>query len=409
MSQKSTSFIKNNLPLLLVLLIDSMGLGILFPILAIAFMNPSAHFFAQDIALSARTFLYGAVISVFMLCWFFGAGILGEYSDLKGRKHSLIICLFGAAIGYLCSGLALQWHSLSLLFVGRIIAGFTAGSQSIAQAAIVDQSSADKLSRNMGFMSLAVCLGFVAGPIIGGVFSDSDLIAWFSLSLPMFLAAAISLLNVLLLKLFFHETYVTPEHTTFHLWSGLQQFLSAFSYSGLRYLCIIFFIFIVGWSSYYSFISLYIVQVFHYTAFKTAMFSGFMGLGFCLGSGVLNTYLSSRFSAKWLSCCGLLLAALGCWLTAYAHSQLYVWGIAFIIGATIAFVYPNLVTLFAGQVNQDEQGWVMGVNGSIMALSFGVTTLGMGFVSHLFAALPLFVAALGLACSAALLLLIRAR
>ena len=138
------------LPLFMVLFIDSMGMGILFPILAVAFMNPSAHFLAVTTSHAMRTLDYGIVISVFMLCWFFGASILGDYSDIKGRKHSLVICLCGAALGYLLSAFALSWHSITLLIIGRIIAGLTAGSQSIAQAAIVDGSTESQLNKNMG-------------------------------------------------------------------------------------------------------------------------------------------------------------------------------------------------------------------------------------------------------------------
>lgn len=412
MNQKSKRFIQANFPLLFILFIDAMGMGILFPILAIAFMNPSAHFFLGHPSMELRTFEYGAVISVFMLCWFFGAGVLGEYSDLKGRKHCLSICLAGAAVGYLFSGLALYWHSLSLLFLGRLVAGFTAGSQSIAQAAIVDASSEDDLSHNMGFMSLATCLGFVAGPIIGGVFSDRHLVAWFSLALPMMLAAALALLNLYLLRRLFNETFVPGaaaqlKAAQFNLWIGVKQFIEAFKLKDLRFLCVIFFVFIAGWSSYYSFISLYLVANFHYDALMTAMFSVFLGLGFCLGSGGLNTLLVKFFSAKQISAVGLLIAAVGCFLTAFSNSQALLWIIAFLIGSSVAVIYPNLVTLFAGQVAADQQGWVMGVNGSIMALSYGATTLGAGWLTHLYQQLPLVVAGAGMCLAAGLLLLMR--
>ncbi len=75
-----------------------------------------------------------------MICWFFGAAILGDLSDSVGRKKSLMICLIGAFLGYLLSAIAIAFHNFWFLILGRIIAGFTSGSQPIAQAAIVDIS-----------------------------------------------------------------------------------------------------------------------------------------------------------------------------------------------------------------------------------------------------------------------------
>src|ERR1700737_993839 len=86
-------------PLLLILLIDGMGLGLVFPILSNLLVDSSSHFLAT-FSEGGRNFIFGAIVAVFMLCWFFGAPFLGDLSDSIGRKKSLMICLVGAAIGY---------------------------------------------------------------------------------------------------------------------------------------------------------------------------------------------------------------------------------------------------------------------------------------------------------------------
>lgn len=399
----SSSVLSKFFSLFLLLFIDAMGMGILFPVLATAFMNPSSHFFLLASSPAWRTFDYGLIISVFMLCWFIGAGLLGEYSDHKGRKHCLIISLVGAALGYVLSALALSWHSMGLLLLGRVIAGLTAGSQSIAQAAIVDGSTEQDLPRNMGYVSLAICLGFVAGPIIGGIFADSELSSWFQLATPMFVAAGISIINLFLLLVYFSDTRSpVPEHK-FDLLAAMKLFGKAFTVKKLRYLCVVFFVFIFGWSNYYSFISLYVVKVFHYTELKTAFFSVCVGLGFCLGSGVLNNYLLRFMNSKWIAAIGLQIAAGLCILTLITYNEVWLWIYAFIIGVVIAVVFPNIVSIFAWQVEADQQGWVMGVNGSIMALSFGLTTLFSGLSASWYDALPLLMGAGGLLMSSVML------
>src|SRR5579872_201741 len=80
-------------PLFLVLFIDSMGLGLVFPILNALVFEPTAHFIHADLTKNIRNLLYGVTVSIFMFCWFFGAAFLGDLSDQIGRKKSLMICL----------------------------------------------------------------------------------------------------------------------------------------------------------------------------------------------------------------------------------------------------------------------------------------------------------------------------
>ena len=84
-----------------------------------------------------------------MLCWFFGSSLLGDLSDQVGRKKSLSICLIGSFLGYICAALSVSIGSMALMFFGRIVAGFTAGSQPIAQAAIIDSSEEAHKARNI--------------------------------------------------------------------------------------------------------------------------------------------------------------------------------------------------------------------------------------------------------------------
>ena len=80
-------------PLFLVLFIDGMGLGLLFPILNSIIVDPASAFLPATTSIVMRDFLYGLTVGIFMLCWFFGAAILGDLSDTVGRKKALMICL----------------------------------------------------------------------------------------------------------------------------------------------------------------------------------------------------------------------------------------------------------------------------------------------------------------------------
>src|SRR5579872_2397994 len=150
--QKETNFFILAGPLLLVLFIDGMGLGLVFPLINGLIFDKNSTFLANThFPPAMHNIIYGAIISIFMLCWFFGAAILGDLSDQIGRKKSLIICLVGTFLSYLIAAFSVTFQSLTFFIIGRVIAGFTSGSQPIAQAAIIDLSKQEHKARNIGF------------------------------------------------------------------------------------------------------------------------------------------------------------------------------------------------------------------------------------------------------------------
>jgi DHA1 family tetracycline resistance protein-like MFS transporter len=255
------------LPLCLVLLIDGMGLGLFFPILNTILIEPSAQFLPFDTSLLMRNFCYGLTIGIFMICWFFGAAVLGDLSDSIGRKKPLMICLLGSFFGYLLSAVAIVFHSFSLLIVSRIIAGFTAGSQPIAQAAIVDISIDEHKARNISLILLSISIGFVLGPICGGILSNENLVSWFSFQTPMYFASSLSLINAFLLYFTFNETFTKKHKIVKIKWHhAINIFIQAFNHKSIKKYSIVLLVMIFGWSNYFSFISLFLLQTYHYSA-----------------------------------------------------------------------------------------------------------------------------------------------
>ncbi|AHE66453.1 MFS transporter [Legionella oakridgensis] len=403
--QKSLS---SMLSLFLVLFIDGMGLGLLFPILNTILIDPQAGFLSPNLSMGLRDFLYGLTIGVFMICWFFGAAILGDLSDSVGRKKSLMICLVGSFLGYFISAIAILTHSFTLLLIGRIIAGFTAGSQPIAQAAIVDVSSEEQKARNIGLILLSVSLGFVFGPIFGGLLSNERLVSWFSFETPMYFAAGLSLFNAIFLHLTFRETFVKAHDKIQVRWHhAVNIFISAFKQASIKKYSVVLLIMIFGWSNYFSFISLYLLQTYQYSALENSFFLAVMGIGFSIGCGYLVNVCTRHFSLDGTVISGLLVTASLVMMTLLGKQQWVAWVATLLIGMSLSVAYSVLLTIFSNQVNDDQQGWVMGVTGSIMALCFGLTSIFTGIIAHVGAVLPMLLAALGLGGSATLLFLFK--
>lgn len=392
-------------PLFLVLFIDGMGLGLLFPILNTVLIDPYVGFLPEHLSVNLRDFYYGLCIGIFMLAWFFGAAVLGDLSDNIGRKKCLMVCLWGAFLGYFLSAVAIIVHSFTLLILGRVIAGLTAGSQPIAQAAIIDISPLDKRAQNIGFILLSVSLGFVFGPVFGGVLSSPQIVSWFTYTTPLYFASALSLFNAVLLALTFQETTGVQKKKIDIRWNhAIQIFISAFRHRSITRYSIALMVMIFGWSNYFSFVSLYLLQTYQYTIMENSFFLAVMGAGFSIGCGFIVNHCTKRYNYDGIVIYGLFLSAVLILLSLVFQQEWVPWVTTFLVGLSISVAYSVLLTIFSNLVTPQEQGWVMGVTGSIMALCFGLTSMFTGLIAHLGAALPMILAIVGLAGSAFIML-----
>lgn len=170
--------------------IDSIGLGIIIPVIP-KLIQELIH---GD--LSAASQYGGLLVFVYAFAQFFFASVLGNLSDKYGRRPVLLFSLLGFGINYILMGLA---PSIGWLFAGRLIAGITGASHTVAAAYIADISSPQKKAQNFGLLGAAFGLGFILGPVLGGILGQ------YSSRLPFFAAAGLCLLNLL------YGYFVVPE------------------------------------------------------------------------------------------------------------------------------------------------------------------------------------------------------
>ncbi len=387
--QQNTSFFLSAFPLFLAILIDGMGLGLVIPMLNTLITNPASGFFTHALSGEMRNFLFGAMMSVFMLCWFFGAAYLGDLSDSIGRKKSLMIALIGNFTGYLISAIAVSCHSFTGLFMGRIISGFTSGSQSIAQAAIVDLSTTDTKARNLGWILFAASLGFILGPIFGAFLSDSHIYHGFGLVTPLYFAAIMAFLNIVFLIFLFHETFMPRNQIHFRFHRAIEIFISAFQHENIRDLAYVMLLMMLGWGSYYSFISMFLMEKFHQTNFQVNLFMALLAGGFGIGFGGIVNYLSHHFSLK--SCCAVFSMIGGAiiLLTVLLPHVIYSWMGTLLVGICIAIAYSMILTLFSNQADENSQGWIMGITNAIGSLGFAIVGITSALLSNLSVNLPI--------------------
>ncbi len=177
------------LPVLFVTFIDSMGLTIVIPILpfyVLAFDAPPA--------------IVGLLIMSYSLAQFIFAPILGRLSDRFGRKPILALAQVGTFSSLLLLGVA--W-ALPVIFIARILDGVTGANLSTVQSAVSDMTNSKTRARGLGLIGAAFGLGFVVGPLLGGV---ALRLGNNNYSAPAFVAAGFAFLSIMLTTFVFQET-----------------------------------------------------------------------------------------------------------------------------------------------------------------------------------------------------------
>lgn len=378
---------------MLVLFLDGMGQGIVFPVYSKAIFDTHSLLLNATTSEATRNIWYGILVGVFYFCWFIGAAILSDLSDKSGRKRALVICLSGSAVGNILSALAFTFHNVWILLLGRIIVGFTNGSQPIAQASIVDTSPKEKLGRNLGLIVMSVSLGLVAGPLIGGFLSSDRYIAWFSNSTPLYFAGIMACVNIILLLIFYHETAGISEKIKIRLARALEIFVSAFRDKSVRFLSICFFLLQTSWAIYYVYISAFMVQRYSLSKTEVSLFFSLVAFGVTFGLAILAALFEKwKFDRKHVVLGGFGLVLLSLAVTSFLNQKIWAWLAAFPLGVGLGFGYAFILAIFSNQVAPEKQGWIMGITSALLALGTGLSSLIEAFLSPLGLELPFYVA-----------------
>lgn len=364
--------------LMLVLFIDGFGQGLIFPILSATIANDQSSLLLQNPSPILREIWYGVLVGVYYLMWFLSATVLGDWSDNVGRKKALLLCLLLATFGFAISALAFHIDSIWLLLFGRFLGGLTSGDQAIAQASVIDLCDPEKKSVYLGLVLLSVTLGLVIGPLIGSILVNSNFISWFGLTTPFYFA---TLFNIIILALFFSETHPTKAKKI--QWTkAISAFTDAFKDSKIRYLLIAYLFAQGGWAIFYVYSPNYLIAKYHISIIQSGWFMALIGLGLGLGLGVLPS-LWHKGQKKIHTGVAYLLMAAAKLIFIFDENLLPMW--IYVVPATafLGFAYANLLALFSEAVSAERQGWIMGVTGSVVALTAGVDSLLAGMFANM--------------------------
>ena len=358
--------------ILITVLIDMVSIGLIVPVLPALVGS-----FTADA--TERALWYGVVAFAFSLSSFFGSPILGALSDRFGRRPVLLLGFSGLALNFFATALATQ---LWVLIAVRMVGGAMQANAAVANAYVADISAPEQRAKRFGQLGAMFGIGFILGPVMGGLLGGIDL------HLPFFVAGALALVNLL------YGYFVLPESLPLSqrrpvTWASANPITSLRKLSQLKGVGSL--VLVIALSNLAQFV-LYTTWVL-YTTFKFgwgptengwSLFA--VGIAAALVQGFLLSRLLNRFSASRLATIGLVSSSLGYLLWGLASSGWMMYAVIAcnLLGFTVTASIQSIVSNAADAKSQGETMGAVAALSSLMAVVAPV--LGaplMGAVSHL--------------------------
>jgi len=362
------------LPLIFVIattVIDSMGIGLILPVL------PSLLREVADIPLADAALYGGVLVTAFAFMQFIFGPIIGALSDRYGRRPIMLISLLVMALDYIVMALA---GAFWILLVGRMIGGVAAATQSTAYAFMADISKPEEKAARFGIIGAAFGIGFVFGPLLGG------LLAEFGTRAPFYAAAALAALNLVFGYFVMPETLKDENRRPLSLARAnpFGAFKNVSTSPLLRRLLVLFFLYQVAFMVYPSIWAYYTEARFGWEPRMIGLSLAAFGIAMAIVQGGLIRYI-----LRWLGDRGTILYGLAFNFFAFiilAFVESGFLAIIFIpLTALGAVVTPAVQGMMSRATSDNSQGELQGVLSSTSALATIISPLIMTQIFAAFA------------------------
>ncbi len=357
--------------ILITILLDILALGMIAPVLP----DLVKEFEGGDTAAAAR--MIGLFGSVWAFMQFLVSPTLGAFSDHVGRRRIVLLSNFGLGLDYIFMALA---PSLGWLFVGRVISGVTAASIPTAFAYIADVTPPEQRAKSYGLLGAAFGVGFVFGPVMGGILGH------YGARLPFWVAAGLSLTNAMY-GLFVLPESLPPDRRGAFDWKranplGSLRLLRA--YPRLFGFASVHFLYFLAHQSLQTVFVLYADYRYGWDQRMVGICLGVVGVSIGLVQGVLVGRVVHRFGERRAMITGLTLGGLG--FVVYGLAPTGAWFLAGVpVMALFGLYGPSAQGLMTKIVGPSEQGKLQGALTSVASLTgiIGPTIFSIVFAAFI--------------------------
>lgn len=329
----------------LTIFVNLVGFGIIVPLLP---------FYADTFG--ASPFVIGLLFAVYSVCQLIAAPLLGDWSDRYGRRPILIFSLAGTVVSFVMLALA---HSITMLFLARIVDGLSGGNISTARAYVADSTAPQDRARAYGMIGAAFGLGFIIGPALSGVLVSVSYTA------PIWAAAAITMVALLMAWFWLPETVHRAAAGTGMPFRNVALMMRR---PGLRRMLLIDFTYWFAFAIFQTTFSLFVARRFGFNAAQTGYFFASFGVLGVIVQGALIRPIVRQIGDKTTFMAGLVCTAVGLAGAAVAQS-VTLFSLALIpLALGMGFGHPTVSSLVSRAGRNHEQGRVQGAAGAMESL-----------------------------------------
>lgn len=352
-----------------IVLLNSIGLSVVLPLLPFIV---GKYLPSQQVVVGMS-----ALMSVFAACTFFAAPVFGALSDRYGRKRLLIISLLGSVVGYILFGIG---GALWVLFVGRIIDGFTAGNISILFAYVSDITEPKERTKWFGYIGAVMGIGKIGGPALGG------LVGGISLSLPFFVTAGLVFASGMAVCFLLPES-LSPEKRTKQLTFGsfnvFSHFRDILSLKTVRLVLIAGMLFYASLGVFQFNFTVFLKDIYRWGPVFIGSILTLVGIFEIVSRALLLPWLLKHFNQKNIAIAGLIVFGTGLVLVL---ASIYVQSVIVVSLAVICIISgeglfdPTYTGKLSQMVDESKQGKLQGINQSLQSINNMLIPLGAAAV-----------------------------
>lgn len=357
--------------ILATILLDAVGIGIVFPIMPDLMERVGAANTADG------AFWGGILMASYAAMQFLFAPVIGGISDSLGRRPVLLLALVTLAVDYVVMALATTFW---WLLIGRVLAGIAGATYITATAYLADISKPEERAANFGLIGATFGIGFVMGPAIGG------LVASVHITAPFWLAAGLAALNVVF-GLFLLPESLAPEKRRAFTKRDLNPFgsiLDAFRLPGLMLPLILIFAFEFANMVYPTLWAFWTREVFGWGTALIGISLASYGIAVAFTQGVVMRFMLPRLG-EYRTLVFSIICAIAAFVAFGLTGSVWVMFSFIIVAALADMAPPTMTAMMANMVSEDRQGLLQGVIASLGSIAAVIAPMVVTGVFQFFA------------------------
>ncbi|MHA1192458.1 MAG: MFS transporter [Promethearchaeota archaeon] len=342
-------------------------------VLGFSSVMPIIPFLGLSLGLNA--FQVGLILSIFSICQLFASPITGKLSDKFGRKPLLLFSQTSTLIGFFLLGIA---NNVWILVAARLVDGLLGSNMTVAQAYISDVTNPKYRTKTFGYSSAVFGAGLIFGPVIGGLLSTINY------SVPMFFAAGVSLLSIIMVLIFLPESLSKKTKLDFKFGDiiPIKEAKKFFKSAKIRGLLIVFFIYTLAFFLFISTFAIFAEKQINITVQEVSFYMAWIGILRVVFQTVLINPLLKKLSENTTLKLGIIALILTMTLLIFSTSYWIVYLPLSFLAFGSGVVRPILTSKLANAVKKEETGSLLGVNNSLISIGQIITPILGGLILH---------------------------